>query len=397
MAAARKTRVEEVPGATQRASRPAGHRLGYRPALDGVRGIAILLVIAWHAYNSPSGGFLGVDLFFVLSGFLITSLLLQEWDLRGGISLPHFYFRRALRLLPALVVVVACYVLLSVARYVHGTHTASDGSELRDALEGAFFGALYISNIVQATSHLLPAGIGHLWSLATEEQFYLLWPLALYGALRCGARSRGLALGLGGVIALLFIHRLELVLRGAPQKRLYFGPDNTFDVILIGCLAGIWFSYGLPRAVAHRSVLRAGGWLGLLVLSSMVAFSTLWQRPLYGGLLSLYAVAAALVVLSVVLESDSWIARSLSFRPLVFVGQISYGLYLWHAMIFFGLQPHLPRSLEIGLTFLCATASYYGVERFFLRLKRQDRAEVERAPLELPAPRRAEALRDPAG
>jgi peptidoglycan/LPS O-acetylase OafA/YrhL len=397
MAAARKTRVGEVPDAAPRASRPAGHRLGYRPALDGVRGIAILLVIAWHAYDRPSGGFLGVDLFFVLSGFLITSLLLQEWDLRGGISLPHFYFRRALRLLPALVVVVASYVLLSVASYVHGTPKASDGSELRNALEGAFFGVLYISNIVQATGHLVPGGIGHLWSLATEEQFYLLWPLALYGALRCGARSRGLALGLAVVIALLFIHRLELVLGGAPQGRLYFGPDNTFDVILIGCLAGIWFSYGLPRALAHKSVLRAGGWLGLLVVSSLVAFSTLWQRPLYGGLLSLYAVAAALVLLSVVLESDSWIARSLSFRPLVFVGQISYGLYLWHAMIFFGPQPHLPRSLEIALAFVFAIASYYGVERFFLRRKRQDRAEVERAPLELHAPRVAEALRDPAG
>jgi peptidoglycan/LPS O-acetylase OafA/YrhL len=394
MAAARKTRMEEVPAATQPASPPAGHRLGYRPALDGVRGIAILLVIGWHAYGKPSGGFLGVDLFFVLSGFLITSLLLQEWDLRGSISLPHFYFRRALRLLPALVVVVACYVLLSVAQYVHGNH---DASEFREALGGALFGVLYISNIVQATGHLLPGGIGHLWSLATEEQFYLLWPLALYGALRCGARRRGLALGLGGVIALLFIHRLELVLRGVPQQRLYFGPDNSFDVILIGCLAGIWFNSGLPRALAQSSVRRVGGWLGLLVLTLMVAFSTLWQRPLYGGLLSLYAVAAALVLLSVVLESDSLIARSLSFRPLVFVGQISYGLYLWHAMILFGLGSHLPRSVEIALAFALATASYYGVERSFLRRKRRDRAEVERAPLELRAPRVAEAVRDPAG
>jgi peptidoglycan/LPS O-acetylase OafA/YrhL len=381
----------EQSSAAQRSPLPPRNRLGYRPALDGVRGVAILLVIAWHAYDKPSGGFLGVDLFFVLSGFLITTLLIQEWQLRGSISLPHFYFRRALRLLPALVVVVACYVLLNLVQYIGGN--VQDASSLREALEGALFGLLYVSNIVQASGHLLPGGIGHLWSLATEEQFYLLWPLALYGALRFGARSRGLALGLGGVIALLFVHRLELVLRGAPQQRLYFGPDNTFDVILIGSLAGIWFSFGLPKGLTQRSVRRVGGWLALFVISTMVAFSTLWQRPLYGGLLSLFAVATALVLLSIVLESDSWIARMLSSRPLVFVGRISYGLYLWHAVMLFGFG-YLPHAAKISLAFLLATASYYGIERFFLRRKRRDRAEIERSPEGLGAPRVADAIGD---
>jgi len=184
---------------------------------------------------------------------------------------------------------VAFYVLFNLAEYVGGK--TSDASSLRAALEGALFGVLYISNIVQATGHLLPGGIGHLWSLATEEQFYLLWPLGLYGSLRYGMRGRGLAFGLGGVIAVLFAHRLELVHRGAPQQRLYFGPDNTFDVILIGCLAGTWFSFGLPRPLTHSVARRVGGWLGLVAVSLMVAFTTLWQRPLYGGLLSLFAVA----------------------------------------------------------------------------------------------------------
>jgi peptidoglycan/LPS O-acetylase OafA/YrhL len=394
MAAEGSTRVQELSSAAQHASLPPGNRLGYRPALDGVRGVAILLVIGWHAYGRPSGGFLGVDLFFVLSGFLITSLLLQEWQLRGSFSLPHFYYRRALRLLPALVLMVACYVLFSLAEYFGGT--THNAHSLREALEGALFGVLYVSNFVQATGHLLPGGIGHLWSLATEEQFYLLWPLALYGALRRGARSRGLALGLGGVIVLLFVHRLELVLRGVPQQRLYFGPDNTFDVILIGCLAGVWFSFGLPRALAHSTVRRVAGWLGLVVVSTMVAFSTLWQRPLYGGLLSVFAVATAVVLLSVVLECDSWIARILSYRPLVFVGRISYGLYLWHAVILFSFG-YLPRPAKVVLAFLLATASYYGVERFFLRRKRRDRAEVEGIPVERTAPRVADALSDSAG
>src|SRR5262249_20873318 len=140
----------------------------------GVRGVAILLVVLMHTFNWPPGGFLGVDLFFVLSGFLITTLLVEEWQKRATFSLPAFYRRRALRLVPALVAVVAAYVVVRVA--VDSIHSETPHHHLSRDLVGALAGIFYVSNIVQAAGALLPAGIRHLWSLGTEEQFYLLWP-----------------------------------------------------------------------------------------------------------------------------------------------------------------------------------------------------------------------------
>ena len=201
----------------------AGPRLGYRPELDGVRAVAILLVVAFHAYGRPESGFLGVDIFFVLSGFLITALLVQEQNLTGAISLPHFYLRRALRLLPALVVAVLGYLVITTADFTVGD---TKWPQLADALEGSGYGIAYVSNVVQAAGVEVPGAIGHLWSLATEEQFYLIWPFALVLLFRSGASRRTVSIVLGAAIAALFAHRLQLTLSGASRHRMYFAPDG---------------------------------------------------------------------------------------------------------------------------------------------------------------------------
>jgi peptidoglycan/LPS O-acetylase OafA/YrhL len=139
-------------------------RLGYVPALDGVRGVAIALVVLWHAFHVPAGGFLGVHVFFVLSGFLITALLLQEWHGTGSISLRHFYFRRALRLFPALAAMLLAYTAIQVAREL----ARPSALDLSTALKGVLYSAFYVSNVVQASGVVLGVPISHLWSLATE-------------------------------------------------------------------------------------------------------------------------------------------------------------------------------------------------------------------------------------
>ena len=158
-------------------------RLGHLRALDGLRGIAILGVIGMHLFNEPSGGFYGVDLFFVLSGFLITTLLLEEWDKTGGVSLPGFYRRRAYRLLPALFTVLALWVIV--------TRASPRG------FEQAAAGGFYIANIVNALGSNLLGGtpLVVFWSLAQEEQFYLLWPLVLILLLKRGMPESRIAKG----------------------------------------------------------------------------------------------------------------------------------------------------------------------------------------------------------
>jgi peptidoglycan/LPS O-acetylase OafA/YrhL len=369
-------------------------RLGYRPALDGVRAVAILAVVAFHAIGRPTGGFLGVDIFFVLSGFLITTLLLEEWETRKTISLGHFYLRRALRLLPALVVAVVAFGLLTLLAAALGRQPGHE--TLGNAGEGMLFGLLYVSNIVQAAGIYLPGGIGHLWSLATEEQFYLLWPPCLYAALRLGASRRLLSLGLAALVAALALHRTGLTLMGAPQRRLYYAPDASFDLILVGCLAAILFTS--KNGAALLRVRRTFTALSLPVAAAVAAAMlsvTYFDRWLYAGFLLPFAIAVALLLLAVALDEGSYLGRFLMLRPMVYVGKISYALYLWHQVVLgSGLLPsngYAEAALGVPLSFAAAAASYRFVERPFLRLKRRDRERIEErasepTPAERPVP-----------
>ena len=347
---------------------------GYEPALDGLRGIAVTLVVGFHAFGIPRDGFLGVDLFFVLSGFLITSILLGEQASRGRISLRRFYVRRALRLVPALlvflVVSLAAHILVAGARHEFGTAVVLD--QLRDCAVAAS----YVSNFVLAFGGVdaLPTGLGHLWSLAAEEQFYLVWPILLV----CGLarRRRWATIVLAAAIAFVALRQFQLVLGGVPPHRLGFGPDTRSGSILIGCL------FAVLRA-NERGARRLAGFARValpfaLVLGYVVVIANL-GRTLFGGPLTLFGFCAAVIIVAL-LDERCVLRRWLSPRPLVYLGRLSYSLYLWHLLIFTALGVALvgangaagaPRATAaVAASLVAAALSYHFVEIPFLRRKR---------------------------
>ena len=337
------------------------HRIGHVPALDGLRGIAIACVLLVHTTGYPPGGGLGVTLFFVLSGFLITTLLLQEHDETGTVSLRGFYRRRTLRLLPALLAFLGASVVL------YSLLSAWRGEFDAQAFRMIGHGLTYSTNI--ALSGVVDAAaiggddsfpLGHLWSLAMEEQFYLAWPVLLVFAL--GVRRHLALFVVVGATVLMTAHAARLELSGESFQRIWFAPDSGAVAILVGCalaLTPMW------RGKAMR--------LGLVALPSLAGLVAI---PVYlftfpGASLLASIVCGALVVSAL---CDARLAGLLSARPLVYLGTISYGLYLWHelAMTLLGVKmtDWGPMSIPaIVLSLVLAVGSYYLIERRFLRRK----------------------------
>jgi peptidoglycan/LPS O-acetylase OafA/YrhL len=333
--------------------------LSYRPSLDGVRAIAVLLVLLFH-FQVPGfpGGFIGVDVFFVLSGLLITTNLLAEHDQRGRVGLRAFYARRALRLLPALYLLLLC-----CAPFVAPEWTAA--------------GFSYLANWFLATRTLQISPLSHLWSLSIEEQFYVVWPLGLAALLGAG-RSRGAIAGVA--LALAVVSALAKVV-GYDQPRswvrLYHGSDTRADALLLGCACAALLGSGWrPRRGAGFGVLVLGA---LATLAWLATTATLPSPTLYrfGGL-TLAAAATAVILVGLASDRLPALACGLSWAPLVYLGRISYGVYLWHHPIAWIPVPFLGPGLlaRAGLTALrfvasigIAAASYELVERRFLRLK----------------------------
>ena len=270
--------------------------LNYRPELDGIRAIAILLVLAQHI-NLPSStlaGMVGVNLFFVLSGYLITSLLLREQDATGRINLRSFYERRVRRLIPALVaVLIATGVLMAIlGRF---------GEYIPQAVVSFF----YVSDVAKAIGYDL-GYVGHTWSLALEEQFYLLWPALLIFLPRRFLAPVAIA-GIVGAVALQF-----LLVPGDIMA--HFRPDVRADAVLWGCLIAL-----APAALKVPRWATVAALIGVVVLSF-----TPFPWP--------HAIAVSSVLSAVVVAGAATLAPALSLRPLVRIGQISYGMYLWHAI-----------------------------------------------------------------
>jgi peptidoglycan/LPS O-acetylase OafA/YrhL len=334
-------------------------RFQHQPSLDGLRAIAILLVIGYHTGYLP-GGFVGVDLFFVLSGYLITSILLREWEEAGDIHLPAFYGRRLLRLAPALTVLVGS---LAFVHYVVFPETSG-------ALHGRWIAAalLYVSNLVIAIGGEYPLGdLSICWSLAMEEQFYLLWPLGLRASLRRRTRRGALTAWVLALVAVPFVLRqwLASARAGDPRLwlRLYFAPDTRADPILMGCALGLLLHGRAPNWPRAGSVLTLAAGAALVVFARTRDISTVVVHP---WMLSLTAAASAVVLAG--LQQGGPVARLLAVRPLVVVGRLSYSLYLWH-IIGLGLVDDLGLSGRLAALVTLAAASYFLVERPFLALK----------------------------
>ena len=346
----------------RRGTRSGAPALTHRPALDGVRAIAILLVLGAHSASVPKDGWLGVDLFFVLSGFLITSLLLAEHASTGRVRLTAFWARRGWRLIPAVLVVLATYVVA----------LAATGRLSWFSVGGALAGLTYSSNLLIAGGYALPTGTHHLWSLAQEEQFYLLWPPLLFLVLRGRAR-----IALAAVAALLAVE-IAAGVTLPRTDRLWFAPDTRGIGILVGCAAGLLWQ----RRRSQVEAVARYTWPIALVLFVGFVFAPLGSL-MFRGPLVLFCVACAVLIVRCTHETAG-LSRALRPKPVVWLGLISYSVYIWHLPVFLALgidQIEGPFWLDIGaitLTLLLAAATYQLVER---PLRKYGRARSQRGPI----------------
>ena len=361
------------------APRRHGARSKGIPALDGIRAVAVALVLVEHGgIPGVSGGFLGVDVFFVLSGFLITSLLLDEQGRTGRIALAGFWIRRARRLLPALIVMVLAVVAARAVFPPEATAT------LRDNAVAAFFWVANWAFVAQRTDYFSqgtpPSPLQHTWSLGVEEQYYLLWPLLLIAVVALiGARARWAVFALATAGAVGSAAAAVLMASDAGVNRVYFGTDTRAQALLVGAAAAALLVRDWSVLTAGGTLIRtrwrrwvAGGLsvLGLAMLAALARFATGSAGDFRAGLLLAVAVAAVLVVAPVALDQGGFVARALAWRPLVWLGAISYGVYLWHWPIFLALNGERTSwsgwrlfALRCAATFAVAAASWWLLEQ----------------------------------
>ncbi|MFZ0250039.1 MAG: acyltransferase family protein [Acidimicrobiales bacterium] len=372
-----------------------GATLAYLPALDGIRGALLLGILGVHGgVYLTSGGFFLLDGFFALSGFLITSLLIVEWRKRGTIELGAFWARRARRLLPALFVMLVGVAILYGVFVPAGTYPTLRG----DSLSTLFYFANW-HYIASGSDYFHMTGLTspliHTWSLAVEEQFYLVWPLVFLGVLKL-TRSLWALLAVAVAGAIASATEMALLYNPTDINRLYFGTDTHAQSVLTGATLALGLRlWAERRRAGHeqdwqartpwaRGVLAVVGVGGVAVSIALYLSVGSNDALAYHGGFLLAALATCAVLLSVSCAQFSPVARLLSFRPLTFVGRISYGMYLWHFPLFTfideqrtGLGPWPLFVVRVIPTIGIATLSFFLVERpirqgtFFTRLRAQ--------------------------
>ncbi|MDX3457382.1 acyltransferase [Streptomyces sp. ME02-8801-2C] len=355
---------------------PSARRGGGRVAgLDGLRTVAVVLVIVYHvAPGALPGGSVAVDVFFTLSGFVITRLLIAEYARTGGIGLRRFYRRRWLRLGPALLTMCAVTALLSLALPL----PLFDG-----AWTSAALAAVSVVNLVRAGEagpySDLTSPLSHTWSLGVEEQFYLAWPLLLLVLLRHNTSRKVLA-WVAALCVLPLLWRLALWDPSAAH-RIYNGPDTRADQLLIGALLAVVLArlraddprLASLRRWAGRLCWPALALLGLIAWQIPIAGASAWNPVWYTAGFTVAAALSATVVATLDLLPGSWPSRLLSIGALAWVGRnLSYGMYLWHYPVIrllsdLGVTDDQLLPMGMVATVAAALASYVVVERPLVR------------------------------
>jgi peptidoglycan/LPS O-acetylase OafA/YrhL len=337
----------------------AGSRL---PALDGLRAVAIGVVMAYHGGLAVPGD-LGVTCFFVLSGFLITWLLLKEHAKHGRISLRDFYWRRVLRIIPA----YAAYVVVTALYTRWRTGEGWDPWLTLSALT-------YTTNYYNAAHGHAPTPISHTWSLAVEEQFYMLWPLALLALMRL-PRPRALQTLIGVIAAVLVWRSFAYYVLGTGTAYVYNCFETRFDCLAVGCLLALATQQSNFDAVAQRLV--RFDWLPLVTVGLIVVSRTCSEAYHYGPGFTVDSLLFGVLIVQLMLLARKPVWSWLETPAVRWVGLLSYSLYLYHGLgLGFGRKlGSLPLGAQLGLgivaSFALALASYHGIEKPFLRLKKR--------------------------
>ncbi len=344
----------------------------YMPGLDGLRALAVFAVIAYHL-NLPfaPGGFLGVTLFFVLSGYLITDLLLSEYRQTGKINFKSFFARRAKRLLPSVL-----FLLICLSAYVSVFHPELLTNFKSELLPAALFFSNWwyiLTDVPYFGSYATPNLLTHFWSLAVEVQFYVVWPALLLLGHRF-IKTKWILAAITAAMAVLSAMLMAILFQpGTDPSRVYYGTDTRAYSLLLGAfLAFIYPSAKMAQPKqnrTHRIITETVGFCSLAAVLFMTHYITQSDNFLYFGGMFVFSAVSALLIAAAVSPS-SLVSKVFSWRPLRFIGQISYGVYLWHFPIIVLSNALVPRTrIHVGLTalqitasILLAAASYYFIE-----------------------------------
>ncbi|MHB8498878.1 MAG: acyltransferase family protein [Acidimicrobiales bacterium] len=355
--------------------------LGRAPSLDGFRAIAVLIVFASHvevflpiaSLLVVPGGTVGLEPFFVLSGFLITALLLKEQAKTGSIKRWAFYKRRIVRLLPPLALLLIANVILAFA-----TH-AWDRQQINSLLSVTFYYSnYYVARSPNAFCANLAPGYQHLWSLSFEEQFYLVWPWIVILVLTLKRRLSTVVVILLSAIAVVGIHR-GLAYQGVQSWcYLFHATEDRADALLWGCIAAhLWVRNRVPERALKIAV-----WPAALFLLLCLPFSNLTGPFLYRGGFDLIDLASAILLLA--LLDNQWLGRRVfEWKPLVKLGLVAYGFYLWHLTVFYvmshvdhGWNDILRVVVAFAATIFMTLVSWFLLERPLQRWVHRDSPRV---------------------
>ncbi|EKH7731361.1 acetyltransferase [Staphylococcus pseudintermedius] len=355
----------------QRDRKPINPR--YMPGLDGVRAVAVIAIIIYHLNPQwLSGGFLGVDTFFVISGYLITSLLLTEYHNTGKIELMSFWLRRVKRLIPAVLFLVMGVIVLSLI------FMPTEIQKVRaDTIAAIFYVSnwWYIMQNVDYFEQFAVQPLKHLWSLAIEEQFYLVFPIVLLSLLSFIRRLKSIRIIFLILLVISMIAMMVLYVPNENVARVYFGTDTRIQTLLMGVLlALVWPPFQLKAKVNRqmRTMIDTAGVVGLAILFICFKFVSETNSILYYGGFFLISTVTLLVIASSV-HPSGYFAKFLGNKVFTFIGSRSYSLYLWHYPIIVlihhqfvqGQIPPLVYVVEILLMVLMAEFSYKFIEQPF--------------------------------